>query len=208
MVVRVNALVFASFLAMFLGNTPATMAYGREAVELAEGVSGEDNRVLAFALAGLASGARMAGDYQTAFIVGEQAIQHLRASPAPSFNLGMALLAQGENAIQLGAYDTARGWLDESLALALQDGDTFRIANTFNALGDLRRLEQNYVEAASAYENGVALLRELGAQHDLASILSNLGYTCLQLGDVERARALAVQFKLQSGFGVGMAGSF
>ena len=189
-VVRVNALVFASFLAMFLGNAPATMAYGREAVELAEGVSGEDNRVLAFALAGLASGARMAGDYQTAFIVGEQAIQHLRASPAPSFNLGMALLAQGENAIQLGAYDTAREWLDESLALALQDGDAFRIANTFNALGDLRRLEQNYVEAASAYENGVALLRELGAQHDLASILSNLGYTSLHLGHVERARAL------------------
>jgi predicted ATPase len=37
LVVRVNALVFASFLAMFLGNAPATMAFGREAVELAPG---------------------------------------------------------------------------------------------------------------------------------------------------------------------------
>ncbi len=49
----------------------------------------------------------------------------------------MALLAQGENAIQLGSYDTARERLDESLMLARQDGDAFRIAHTFNALGDL-----------------------------------------------------------------------
>jgi predicted ATPase/DNA-binding CsgD family transcriptional regulator len=190
LVVRVNALVFASFLAMFLGNAPATMAFGREAVELAEGVSDEDNPVLTFALAGLASGARAAGDYQTAFTIGERAIQHLRVSPGSSFNLGMALLSQGENAVQLGLYDTARERLDESLVLARQDGDAFRIAHTFNALGDLWRLEQNYVEAASAYENGVTLLRELGAQHDLASILSNLGYACLHLGEVERARSL------------------
>jgi len=188
-VVRVNALVFASFLAM-RGNAPATMAYGREAVELAEVLGGEDKRVLAFALAGLASGARASGDYQTAFTIGEQALQHLRVSPASSFYLGMALLSQGENAIQMGSYDTARERLDESLVLARKDGDAFRIAHTFNALGDLSRLEQKYVEAASAYENGVTRLRELGALPDLGSILSNLGYTCLHLGDVERARSL------------------
>ncbi len=188
-VVRVNALVFASFLAM-RGNAPATLAYGREAVELAEGVGGEDKRVLAFALAGLASGARASGDYQTAFTIGERALQHLRVSPVSSFYLGMALLSQGENAIQMGSYDTARERLDESLVLARQDGDAFRTAHSFNALGDLSRLEQHYIEAASAYENGVALLRELGALPDLASILSNLGYTRLHLRDVERARAL------------------
>jgi non-specific serine/threonine protein kinase len=191
--IRVNALVFASFLAMFLSNSPAAMAYGREAVELAEAVCGEDRDVLAFALAGLASGARAAGDYQTAFTVGEQAIKHFRALPVPSFNLAMSLLATGEIAIQMGSYDRAREWLDESLVLARQDGDTFRIAHTFNALGDLYRLEQNYVEATSAYENGIALLRELGALHDLASILSNLGYTYLHKGDVERARSLFVE---------------
>jgi non-specific serine/threonine protein kinase len=99
----------------------------------------------------------------------------------------MALLAQGENAIQLGYYDTARERLAESLVLARQDGDAFRIAHTFNTLGDLARMEQNYAEAASAYENSAALLRELGALHDLASILGNLGYTWLHLGNGERA---------------------
>jgi predicted ATPase/DNA-binding CsgD family transcriptional regulator len=189
-VVRVNALVFASFLAMFLGNASATMAYGTKAVDIAEGISDEDDPVVTFALIGLASGARAAGDYHTAFTIGEQVLKHLRVSPKSSFNLGMALLSQGENAIQLGSYDLARERLDESLKLARQDGDAFRIAHTFNALGDLSRLEQNYIEAASAYENGVTLLRKLEAQHDLASILCNLGYACLHLEDIEHARSL------------------
>ena len=189
-IVHVNALVFASFLAMSLGNGPATLAYGREAVEVAKGISEKGNPALTFALAGLASGARTVGDYQTAFTVGEQALQQSRVSLVSSFYLGMALLSQGQNAIQLGSYNTARERLDESLMLARQDGDAFRIAHTLNALGDLMRLEQNYVEAVSAYEEGVALLRELGAQHDLASILSNLGYTCLHIGNVVSARTL------------------
>ncbi len=188
--VRVNALVSAAFLAMFLGNAPATLAYGREAVEVAEEVRSEDNPILTFALAGLASGARAAGDYQTAFTIGERAIQLLRDLPGHSFHLGMALLAQGDVAIQLGYYETARERLDESLGLARKDGDSFRIAHVLNKLGDLARCKQSYAEAQGDYENSAALLREIDAQHDLASILCNLGYACLHLGDVERAKAL------------------
>ena len=189
-VVRVNALVFASFMAMFLGNAPATLAYGREAVEIAEGISDVDNPALTFALAGLASGTRAAGDYQTAFTIGERVIQLLRGSSGSPFFLGMALLGQGDVAIQLGYYDTARERLIESLALAQKDGDSFRIAHTLNTLGDLARLEQHYEEAKSAYEQCAALLRQLGAQRDLASILANLGYTWLHLESVEHALPL------------------
>ena len=189
-VVRVNAMVFASFLAMFLGDVPATQAFGREAVEIAEGVGDEDTSVLAFALAGLASGARVAGDYQTAFAIGERTIQLLRDSSGPLFYLGMALLALGDVALQLGHYDTARERLDESLALARQAGDAFRIAHALNTLGDLARCEGNYTEAQRAYENSALLLREVGAQHDLASVLGNLGYTCLRLENIERATSL------------------
>ena len=93
-------------------------------------------------------------------------------------------------AIQLGDYETARERLDESLELAQQDGDSFRIAHVLNTLGDLARCKQSYTEAQGDYENSAALLREIDAQHDLASVLCNLGYTCLHLGDVERAKAL------------------
>ncbi|MCJ7556273.1 MAG: tetratricopeptide repeat protein [Gammaproteobacteria bacterium] len=185
-----NALASASFLAMFLGDAASAMTYGREAVALAEAAGDEAGGVLIIALAGLASGARVAGDYHTAFTLEEQAIQLLRESPEQPFMLGMALLAHGSVAIELGDYDTARAALDESLAIAREAGDSFRIAHALNSLGDLARCEQRYEDAQSAYENSAALLRELGAQHDLASVLHNLGHTCLHLGDVERAHPL------------------
>jgi predicted ATPase/DNA-binding CsgD family transcriptional regulator len=187
-VVRVNALVFASFLAMLIGDAQASLTYSHEAVEVAEGMSGESNPALTFALTGLASGARASGDYHAAFTIGERVIQLLRDSSGDSFYLGMGLLGQGDVAIQLGYYDTARERLDESLSLAQFDGDSFRIAHTLNTLGDLARCEQNYTEAQKDYEKGAALLRELGAEHDLASILCNLGHTYLHLGDVEYAQ--------------------
>ncbi len=190
LVVRVNALAYASFLAMLLGNASAATAYGRQAVDLAEAASDKSNPVLILALSSLGSGAKVSGDYQTAFTLGERTIQLLRESPATSFHLGMALLAHGGVAIELGYYDIARAVLDESLAIAREAGDAFRIAHALNSLGDLARGEQEYKEAQTAYENSVVLLRELGAQQDLASVLHNLGHTCLHLGDIERALAL------------------
>jgi predicted ATPase/DNA-binding CsgD family transcriptional regulator len=186
-VVRVNALTYASFLAMFLGNTSATMAYGHEAVALAEAADDKDNSILILALGGLASGAQVTGDYQAAFSIQERMIQLLRHSSGDPLVLGMVLFVQGEAAIVLGFYDTARTLLDESLTMAREAGDVFRIAHTLNAFGDLARCEQDYAEAQTNYEQSVALLRELGALRDRAYVLQNLGSTYLQLGDVERA---------------------
>lgn len=187
--VRVNALVFTTFLAMFLSNAPATVSYSREAVNLAEATYDESDPILVFALSGLASAAQAVGDNQTAFITVERTIQIYRES-GPTFHLGMALLVQGGIAIELGYYDIARARLQEGLTLARQAGDAFRTAYSLNSLGDLARCEQNYAEAQTHYENAIALLRELGAVRDLASPLQNLGHACLHLGDVERAHAL------------------
>lgn len=187
--VRVNAYTLASFMEMFLGHAPASTAYARAAVDLAESAGDGDPAVLAFALSGLASAARTAGDHQTAFSMASRIIPIYRKI-GPPFHLGMALLSQGGMAIELGAYDTARALLEESLALAREAGDAFRAGHALSSLGDLARCEQNYAEARTAYEEGVASLREVGAQHDLASVLGNLGHACLHLGDVARAQAL------------------
>ena len=137
------------FLAMFLGNTSATVAYGREAVALAEAADDKATRSLSLRLGGLASGAQAMGDYQTAFTIQERTIQLLRDSSGNPFFLGMALLVQGKVAIELGYYDTARALLDESLAIAREAGDAFRIAHALDTFGDLARCEQNYAEAQS-----------------------------------------------------------
>jgi DNA-binding CsgD family transcriptional regulator len=187
--VHVKALVFATFHYMLLEDTQAAMACARKAVGFAEAISDSDNPILSFARDGLASAAKTAGDFQTSYEIIEQNIRFYRRS-GPAFYLGMCLLSQGENAVQLGYYEIARERLNEGLTLARQDGDTYRIAHTLNILGDLARLEQNDNEALSVYENGAILLRELGGQRDLASLLSNQGFACLSLGDVERAYRL------------------
>ncbi|MFN2195405.1 MAG: LuxR C-terminal-related transcriptional regulator [Anaerolineales bacterium] len=186
---HVNALVFATFHYMLLGNAQAATSYARRAVDLAEAAEEVNSPVLAFARDGLASAAKTAGDYQTAFDISEQNIRYYRQSGPPAY-LGICLLSQGENALQIGNYEIARERLDEGLALARRDGDAYRIAHSLNTLGDLARLEQNYTEAASVYESGAELLRELNAQRDLASLLSNLGYARLYLGEVEQALRL------------------
>jgi predicted ATPase/DNA-binding CsgD family transcriptional regulator len=186
--VRVNAIVFASFLAMFLGDGALSLQYGCEAVTLAESAGSEGKPLMAFALAGLASGEKTAGDYPAAFATGERVVQLYRELEPP-LNLGMALLSQGETALCMGNYAIARERWRESLSLAQRDQDSFRIAYSLNYLGDLARMEQNYVEAVAKYRESEALLRELNTPGYLASILSNLGFTFLHLGEIEPAQA-------------------
>jgi predicted ATPase/DNA-binding CsgD family transcriptional regulator len=191
LVVRASAFTFTAFLADFLGDVSATASYARQAVALAEAAGDAGKPILGFALGGLATNARAAGDYHTAFTIIERSVQLFRDSTWPSFYLGMALAVQGGLAIELGSYDTARTLLDEGLTLAREAGDTYRIAYILKSFGELAHCEQNYAEAQAAYEQTVALLRELGATHDdLAAPLHNLAHACLHLGDIERAHAL------------------
>ncbi|HEX7972867.1 MAG TPA: tetratricopeptide repeat protein [Anaerolineales bacterium] len=190
LVVRVSAYANAGFLAMFLGKVSTAMRYGREAVALAEAAGDEGSPVLVLALGSLVGSAQAAGDFQTAYRIGQRALQLIRGSSAPPYLLGMTLLGFANVAIDAGHYDIARQLLDESLVMAQAAGDAFRTAHAFGYLGDLARCEGNYAEAQSAYEKCVKLLRELDARHNLASILRSLGRTCLLLGEVERAQAL------------------
>lgn len=190
LVVHAYALAYASFLAMFLGDAASATSYGQKAVSLAEAAGDEGHDALSIALGGLASGARVTGDFATAITLEERTIQLLRESSGPPFFLGMALLGHGSVAIELGEYETARASLEESLAIAQEAGDSFRIGHALNALGDLARCEQRFPDALTAYERSAALLREVGAERDLASVEQNLGHTYLHLGDVKRAHSL------------------
>jgi non-specific serine/threonine protein kinase len=190
LVVQANALANASFLAMFLGDAEATMSYGREAVTLTEAAGDVGKPFLVIALAGLASGAKMAGDIHMAFNLEEQGIHLLRESPGQPHVVGMTLLAHGGSAIELGDFDTARLSLNESLAIAREAGDSFRIALALNSLGDLARCEKRYTDAQIAYENSASFMRKVDAQRDLASVLQNHGHACLHLEDVDHAYLL------------------
>jgi ATP/maltotriose-dependent transcriptional regulator MalT len=190
LVVRANAFTFASHSAMFLGDSAASTAYARQAVALAETAGEEANPILLMALGGLSSSAEAAGDYQSAFAISERSLHLLRNTPMPPFLSGMFYLGMGNIAVEAGYFDRARELLSESLRMAREAGDAFRVAHTFTALGNLARYEGNYAEARAVYEKSISLLREVDARHDLAAIIRILGKTCLLLGDVDRAYAL------------------
>ncbi len=190
LLLRISALTFASFLAMFQGDAARATDYGRRAVALAEVSPDPDDPMVITALSSLDSGARTLGDFQAAFALNQRMIERLRAAASSPFMLDMAILTQADIAVHLGAYDTAHALLDEGLALAQQDGDAFRLAHAHHLLGDLALCEGNPLEAQRQCEASVALLRAIGATHDLASLVRRLGSICLLRGDTARARAL------------------
>jgi predicted ATPase/DNA-binding CsgD family transcriptional regulator len=188
-VVRINAITFAAIEAWFIGDGQKSLELGREAVRVAEAAGEEGKPALPFALAGLSTGAKAAGDFLTAFETGERILRLYRES-APPLYVGMGLLSQGEIALQLGNYALARERWREGLALAQDNGDTYRVAYGLNALGDLARLEGNYAEAGNRYEQSERLYRELNARHELPSALCNRGFFFLHQRQVGHAQVL------------------
>jgi DNA-binding CsgD family transcriptional regulator len=189
LIVRVNAIAYASLLAGFRGNRAAQIRYGQEAAALAEAAGDAGKPALAWALAGQFWAAWAEGDFQTTFDLMKRAIQ-IHREVGDTYQLGMALTLSSFPAMTLGLYDEAQALMDEGLPLLRQVGNPYRLAMALNYAGDLARCKGNYVQAQSAYEECIAILRRLDAVRDLASALHNLGHTCLHLGDVEQARAL------------------
>jgi non-specific serine/threonine protein kinase len=188
-VVRANALAYASTLAGFRGNTAAQIRYGQQAGVLAEAAGEAGKLALAWALAGQMWAAWAAGDYQSVFTLGKRGIQLYR-EVGDRYNLGVSLSTTSFMAMSVGNYDEARAMLDEGLPLLRELGDPYRIAMALNFSGDLARCERKYAQAQTAYEESISLLRDIGAVRDLASALHNLGHTCLHQGNLERTHAL------------------
>jgi DNA-binding CsgD family transcriptional regulator len=186
---RINAITFSAMEAWFIGDGQKSLDFGREAVRVAEAAGEEGKPALPFALAGLSTGAKAAGDFLTAFETGERILQLYRESVPPLY-VGMGLLSQGEIALQLGNYALARERWSESLTLAQDNGDAYRSAYSLNWLGDLARLEGNYSEAGNRYEQSERLYRELNARHELPSALCNRGFFFLHREQVGRAQVL------------------
>ena len=188
-VLRANGLAYAAFLAGFRQNTEAQMKYAGEAAALAEAAGEQDKPALRWALSAQAYYASAVHDFERELRLGQRVIQ-LNREVADNDQLGTSLMIYSYPALALEKYDLAREMLDESLALQRQAGNAYRIAMALNLSGDLRRCQRNYRQARLFYEESISILRELEAVRDLASALHNLGYTCLHLGEVERARDL------------------
>ncbi len=192
--VHVYACTYAAFLAEWRGSSQLAVKYGRRGVELGEAAGEANQPLLGFALGGLGSALRIAGDYEAMYAVQNQFIELFRAlGDRYSYELGMGVLVQGQAALWFGKLDLAHTLLNEALKLARESDDPYRVAMTLNFLGDLARIERNFDLARTHYEKSAEVLRNLEAERDLAGTLQNLGHACLHLGDSERAYVLFQQ---------------
>ena len=93
----------------------------------------------------------------------------------------------GTIARALGDRTQARGWYEESLALADRMSDVQKVSYALKSLGDLERELGNLDEAAALLDRSAFLAREAGDRMILAYILHGAGDVALAAGDTARA---------------------
>lgn len=71
----------------------------------------------------------------------------------------------------------------ETLISQRQQGDEVQLALSYNCLGEIARIEDDYPAARSFYEKSLALRRKLGDTRGMTATLLNLGFVALYLGD-------------------------
>jgi non-specific serine/threonine protein kinase len=189
---RVTALTQAAYLAMFLGDPPAAFNWSRAAVALCECAGNNDQSLLSYALSGIAGAARAAGDVATLFQVNERIIQ-LQREVDDLPGLGMSYYAQGVTTMILGEYQTAHQLLNEALLSARRDEDIPRLIIVLNALGDLARIEGNFVRAVTCYEESLVITRKIGAVREMSTAEIGLARAWLRSGEFDRAYHLLRQ---------------
>jgi tetratricopeptide (TPR) repeat protein len=100
--------------------------------------------------------------------------------------LAMASLGQGDRA-------TARGHLEEALALARELGNKRQLAAALNGLAQVHRVEGDLDTAEPLYEQMLALARELGDREIIAIGLLNLAMVSIGRGAGDRARGMLLE---------------
>jgi non-specific serine/threonine protein kinase len=101
-----------------------------------------------------------------------------------------ALYAGGRLAWQQGDEDTARGLLEESLAISRRWGYKQRSARALNDLGILAANQGDNPAARAMWEESLGLCGELNDKRGAALALGNLGYLSLTEGDPATALPL------------------
>lgn len=85
--------------------------------------------------------------------------------------------------------DTSIETSKEGLALAREIGDKSETARGLNVIGEIHRMQGDYVAAKQVYEEALAITREIGHRLREAMILANLALVAFNLDDFAQAKA-------------------
>jgi tetratricopeptide (TPR) repeat protein len=95
----------------------------------------------------------------------------------------------GRIAQELGDYDAAFSFYEESLALRRELGDKIGIATSLGNLGETARYQGDYLQATALFEESMALCRSQDDKRLLPPLLHSLGEIAREQGDYNRAIA-------------------
>ncbi len=107
---------------------------------------------------------------------------------APVADRARTMQAAGSLAWAQGHYDRSLPYIEKSLALNRERGDSKGILNALSALGSVLGNQGEYVRASAAHEEGLSLARAIGDLLEVETALGNLADIAYYQGDYEAAR--------------------
>lgn len=115
------------------------------------------------------------------------------AAQGPSRARSRALHSAGQVSLFMGSYGEAQGYLEKSLAIALQIQDKERAAMVLQELGVVSSGQGDLVKARDYFEQALDLAKELGNKRNLASAINALAQLHRMEGELDTARRLYMQ---------------
>jgi predicted ATPase len=130
---------------------------------------------------------RRHGHYSEGRKLLEQVLSPAASTRLPDILRARALQSAGSLAYHQGDWPTAKGWLEESLALFRSCADRSGIARVLFDLGWIAIDQGDWQDAVRLNQGSLALAREVGDPWATYRALTNLGWTQLCTGDQETA---------------------
>jgi DNA-binding NarL/FixJ family response regulator len=87
----------------------------------------------------------------------------------------------------------ARAYLQEALEYSRQFKDNFYISHILNSLGEIMRLEGQFEQAISYYEEAISIEKELGRKDEVMLEEENLAFVYSHLGQYDQSRVLFIR---------------
>ncbi len=177
-------------MAGWLANYHYDLVEGRALLEqaVASARHSRDKREIAFTLLGLGSVAHRQFEDQLAQGYLTEALALYQELQDP-WNIAWALL-EFPSVNDPQRYAEAEEFFLQSLAQFRALGDKFREGRVLNMLGELMRLQGDYVRATEFYEQDLEILKHAHSRIDLLDPTFNLAWALLARGDYSRAQML------------------
>ena len=185
---RAQALLWVASIAYLQSDYPTTRLLGEESLALWRELNLTDKANLAYTLDLLGELATEEGDYNSAPVLFEEALDIFR-NLEDARGVGDILLQLGWAYMRMGEYDKVAAHMEEALSLFREIGHMSLLGFTLAGLGELAIRQGNYERATKFLEESLALRRQHGHKWGVAASLGSLGWLALRQRGYERMKS-------------------